>query len=566
MGPNTIHIRRLLTITAGIAVVLTSAPLTFAARPTRGVKQRELPQVTLINEHIRAGWKDYQITPSRRATDGEWCRRVYLDILGRIPTVEELQKFTSSRQRDKRRALVDELLEGEHYTEEYARNWTTLWTNTLIGRTGGTERNSLTSRAGLQKYLRDSFARDKPYDKMVFELVTATGSTTPGSERFNGATNFLASKVNDEKGTLATADTARIFLGLQIQCTQCHNHPFNDWKQRRFWQMNAFFRQTRALRRFKPGTRELAFAEVIDQDFAGEGGTPEEAEIYYELRNGELQVAYPAFVDGQEVARSGFVSDVRRRTELGKLVVESENLATAMVNRTWAHFLGHGFTKPIDDLGPHNPSSHPELLNALAEEFRQNSYNTKSLIRWITLSEPYALSSRTNATNAQLDDPALGEPPKFSRFYLRQMRAEELYESLLVATDADKGQGSYEDREAAKARWLRQFTIAFGTDEGGESTTFNGTIPQALTMFNGEFIKKAIQLDEGNTLRQVAQSNLKPVDKIHYLFQAGLARRATQNEINAAQAMLIASRGNAVEVMQDLWWAILNSNEFIMNH
>jgi hypothetical protein len=551
-------------LVAGV-IALAAVDDAMAAQPTRGVQHRELPQVNLINEQIRAGWKDFQITPSRQATDGEWCRRVYLDVLGRIPSVEELQKFVSSRDRNKRRRLVDDLLEGESYTEEYARNWTTLWTNTLIGRTGGTERNSLTSRAGMQKFLRDSFARNKPFDNMVYELVTATGTTTPGTEGFNGATNFLASKVNDEKGTLATADTAKIFLGLQIQCTQCHNHPFNDWKQRRFWQMNAFFRQTRALRRFTPGTRNVAYAEVIDQDFAGEGGTPAEAEIYYELRNGELQVAYPVFVDGREVSRSGFVSDVRRRSELGKMVVESENLALTMVNRMWAHFLGYGFTKPIDDLGPHNPASHPELLNTLADEFRKNSYNVKSLIRWIALSEPYALSSRTNATNER-DDPALGEPPKFSRYYLRQMRAEELYESLLVATDADKTKGSYEDREVAKAKWLRQFTIAFGTDEGGEATTFNGTIPQALTMFNGEFIKKAIQLDEGNTLRQVAESDLKPVDKIHYLFQAGLARRATKDELNAANAMLIASRGNAVEVMQDLWWAILNSNEFIMNH
>ncbi len=525
-----------------------------------------MPQVSLINEQIRAGWADYQITPSRPATDGEWCRRVYLDVLGRIPTVEELRTFVSSRERDKRRQLINELLDGEHYTEEYARNWTTLWTNILIGRSGGTERNSLTSRAGLQKYLRDSFARNKPYDNMIFELVTATGTTVPGTEDFNGATNFLASKVNDEKASLATADTAKIFLGLQIQCTQCHNHPFNDWKQRRFWEMNAFFRQTRSLRRFTPGTRNLAFVELVDQDFAGEGSTPEEAEIYYELRNGELQVAYPVFVDGRVVERSGYLSEIRRRTELGKMVVDSENLELTMVNRLWAHFLGYGFTKPIDDLGPHNPASHPVLLEALAAEFRKNSFNFKDLIRWITLSEPYALSSRANGSNAEVDDPALGEPPKFSRFYMRQMRAEELYESLLVATEADKTSGSYEDREAAKARWLEQFTIAFGNDEGGEATTFNGTIPQALTMFNGEFIKKAIQLQEGNTLRQVAQSDSKPVDKINYLFEAGFARRATKDEIGAANMMLLARRGNALEVMQDLWWAILNSNEFILNH
>ena len=142
---------RCLPLLVADTVCFTAGGVPSAARPTRGVQHRELPQVNLINEHIRAGWKDYQITPSKRATDGEWCRRVYLDILGRIPTVEELQEFVSSRNRNKRRELVDELLDGEHYTEEYARNWTTLWTNTLIGRTGGTERNSLTSRAGIQK-------------------------------------------------------------------------------------------------------------------------------------------------------------------------------------------------------------------------------------------------------------------------------------------------------------------------------------------------------------------------------------------------------------------------------
>ena len=173
------------------------------------------------------------------------------------------------RSRNKHELLVEKLLFDDQYTEEYARNWTTIWTNILIGRSGGNDRRSLISREGMQKYLRDSFARNKPYDRFVYELVTASGTTTPGSDGFNGATNFLVMKVNEEKASQATAATSKIFLGLQVQCTQCHNHPFNTWKQQKYWEMNAFFRQTRALRRFEPNTRNLSHAELVDQDFRG---------------------------------------------------------------------------------------------------------------------------------------------------------------------------------------------------------------------------------------------------------------------------------------------------------
>ncbi len=190
----------------------------------------------------------------------------------------------------------------------------------------------------------------------------------------------------------------------------------------------------------------------------------------------------------------------------------------------------------------------------------------KALIRWVTLSQPYALSSRTNSSNAKQDDPSSGEPPQFSRFYLRQMQAEQLYESLLVATEAHKASGDEAAQEQDKSQWLRQFTIAFGDDEGGETTTFNGTIPQALVMFNGDFIRKAVALEPGNVLRTVAEGDLHPLDKMNYLFEAGLARKATREEVAVANSLLAARQGNMAEAMQDLWWAVLNSNEFIINH
>lgn len=525
----------------------------------------KLSQVAEIDRLIRQGWADYEITPSPVADEGKWCRRVYLDVLGRVPTVAELRAFRNSSDPDKKLKLVNMLLEDEKYTEEYARNWTTIWTNVLIGRTGGTERNTLTSRPGMQKYLRDTFARNKPYNKMVYELVTATGSTSPGAENFNGAVNFLAMKVNEEKGTLATAETSKIFMGLQVQCTQCHNHPFNEWKQQKFWEMNAIFRQTRALRTFVPGTRDVASAELVNEDFAGEGLNPEEAEVFYELRNGEVRSALPTFVDGTPINPSGYVEDVVRREELGKLILQSEYMDKMVVNRYWARFMGYGFTKPIDDMGPHNAPSHPELLNFLASEIRRNSYNLKDLIRWITLSEAYSLSSKVNATN-KLDDPQLGELPKFSHFYLRQMQAEELYESLIVATQAQKTRGSYEEQEKAKSEWLQQFVQAFGNDEGQEISNFNGTIPQALMMFNGDLIKRATGNDQGSFLATIAESELSPAQKINYLFEAGLARPARKSEVQIANALLVARKGDVAAALQDMWWAILNSNEFIMNH
>src|SRR5262249_52190882 len=157
----------------------------------------------------------------------------------------------------------------------------------------------------------------------------------------------------------------------------------------------------------------------------------------------------------------------------------------------------------LDDLGPHNNPSHPALLDFLGEEIRKNSFNLKELVRWIVLSEPYSLSSKITNQNKD-DDPLKGETPKFSHFYLRQMQAEQLYQSLLVATRADQLSMKYEEQEKLKAEWMKQFVVAFGTDEGDEATTFNGTIPQALMMMNGELIRKAISTEKGGYLHNLA--------------------------------------------------------------
>ena len=264
--------------------------------------------------------------------------------------------------------------------------------------------------------------------------------------------NFLIGKM-DDNGLQATAKTAQLFLGLSVQCTQCHNHPFNEWKQNQFWELNAFFRQTHV-------TKQMEAKKKVDYGDPGKRRFPrrrwrcQSADLYYELRNGIVKVAYPVFVDGQQISRSGYMKEIDRRTQLAELIGKSDYLSKAIVNRMWGHFLGYGFTKPVDDMGPHNPPSNPDLLDRLASDFarpaarrigRHGGYDLKELIRWIVLSEPYALSSKYSGKN-RTDDPTLGEKPQFSHFYLRQMRAEELYESMLVATAADRTKGNDEEQ------------------------------------------------------------------------------------------------------------------------
>ncbi|MFM7519554.1 MAG: DUF1549 and DUF1553 domain-containing protein [Planctomycetota bacterium] len=557
---------------AWIALTLLSGA-TPAREPHHGI-----PQVKFIDESIAAGWADAGLQPAAPATDEEWCRRVYLDLVGRIPSVSELDAFLAGPSESRRVELVNRLL-GEESVDEYARHWTDIWTTILIGRDTENER---VNRSGMRQWLRRVLAKNMPYDRFVTELVTATGVNKSGQKGFNGATNFLSGKL-DENGIQATAKTAQIFLGLQVQCTQCHNHPFNKGKQNQFWELNAFFRQTKALRQFE-GTRDIQAMALVDEDFAGEGSNPdpETAELFYELRNGQVKVAFPVFVDGTAISKSGYLPGkmedgteygVNRRGELAKLIVTSPLFPKAIVNRIWGHFFGFGFTRPVDDLGEHNAPSHPELLDGLAERFREGSFDVKQLMRWIVLSRPYSLSSRTTKGNSK-DDPFVGEQPRFSRFYLRQMRPEELYQSLLTATEADRvggeGEGESTRGEAAARRkdeWLSQFIIAFGTDEGDEATTFNGSIPQVLMMFNGDLVKSATAVGQGGFLDRIARSNdLKNAAKIDLLYRAALARRPTARELKVANQIMGARKGDAAAALQDIWWAVLNSNEFIINH
>lgn len=584
----------------------TPAPKTPTPPVRPNVRSTDAEVIAAIDRAIRQRWSAATVTPSARATDTEWLRRVFLAVLGRIPKLDEIEAFLADRSPGKRQAILDQLLASERYADEFARNWTNVYTEALLGHTAGDFATDKTNRGGLQQYLRRSLLANKPYNVLTAELLTATGSTQPGAADFNGATNFLVDKL-DASGVQATVKTAEVFLGVQVQCTQCHNHPFNDWKQGRFWELNAFFRQTKAIGDVAvvdgsaassdpsseatvspdaaPRRANAIAARVADVDFYGEGDArDDDAEIYYEERSGRLKAAYPVFFDGTAIARSGELSQVNRRKELARLVTGSPRFAEAAVNRVWSHFFGHGFTRPIDDMGPHNPPTHPELLERLAREFAAGGYDLKSLVRWIALSEAYALSSKPSRDN-QHDDPTAGNPPLFSRYYLRQMRAEQLYESLAAASgemrprgdgrnasdDARAASGgdlsdeAYAEREQDKAAWMRQFVIAYRTDECDECSLFVGSIPQTLAMMNGDMTAEATDTDTSGLLAKIARSPVSDAKKVQQLFLAALARNPTPGEQTAARRLIAAHGNDTAAGLEDLWWALLNSNEFIMD-
>jgi hypothetical protein len=505
-----------------------------------------LELINFVNTEIRKGWEANAIAPSEVADDAEWLRRVYLDIVGHIPDSEEVARFLSEKDKAKRTKVIDELLD----TPAFVRNQTVIWTNLLIGR----RTPDRISRRGLEKFLRESFAKNKGWDKIVADLLSAEGHFEE-----NGAANFLLAHLNDG-AVPATAISARLFLGTQVQCTQCHNHPFNDWKQEQFWEFNSFFKQAagREVEKYDEKTGRMVF------DYAVLEKVPDApADNFFEKRNGLMQVAYPTY-NGVRVDPNG-----NRRSELAKLVVAGERnlVADAMVNRTWGQFFGYGFTKPVDDMGPHNLPSHPAVLEKLSTEFVKSGYDIKQLIRWVCNTEAYNLTTRFSESNKKIDNPAQGESPLFSHVYVKSMSVEQLYDSLIIATNAHKsGQSSWDDAEKKRQEWMQQFVLAFGTDENDEATTFDGTIPQALMMMNGELVQSALSANKGSLLGDVLNDTKgKEPERVKRLYHATLGRNPTPRELAAAKK-LISGSANPGEGYQDLYWALLNSNEFIFNH
>lgn len=523
----------------GMLTVGLSVAVSGEARATGDAPAR----LDYIDELLQKGWEAAKITPSKRADDPEFVRRAYLDFLGRIPTAQETIAFLDNKDQDKRLKLVEYLLADPDYPKNFANQWTVV----LIGR-GRRDRD--VDRASLTSWLRRQFGENRPWNETARELIVAKGSN-----KENGATNFTLAHL-DNDAVPVTSLATRVFLGQQIQCTQCHDHPSNDWKQEQFWAINAFYKgvKQRTVKGVDSTGKEIDdHTELFDEPSSGYSK--------FERRNGELRIAYPAYLDGRKISPG---PDVDRRDELGKLITAEDNaeFAQAFVNRMWAHFMGRGIVHPVDDFGPHNPPSNPELIERLGADFAAYGYDVKALVRWITSSEAYHLTSAATAQNER--DEVL-----FSHMTLKPMSPEQLFDSLLVATAAHKT-GSGDDKDRKRDQWLRQFVFTFGNDEGDEGSSFQGTIPQALMMMNGDLMEEATSGKPGSFLASVLEQarmqrgSAEPY-VVQQLYLAALSRPPTKKEMNAAGAFL-GNNPDPIGVMQDLFWALLNSNEFVLVH
>lgn len=504
--------------------------------------------VELINSRIAQTWKLHDVTPSPIADDAAWLRRIWLDLAGHIPDAAHVKEFLANKSPRKRTDEIDSLLTStEHY-----RYFALVWTNLLIGRSEpeGVDRDAL------QKFLRLQFAGNKPWSDTAGQLIAAEGHSSE-----NGATNFLLAHLNNE-AVPATAVTTRLFLGQRVQCTQCHNHPFNDTKQATFWEINSFFKQTMAEPSYRPNPKTGA----PERNGTFLTSQPADGATYYETRTGLVMAAFPRF-NGHDVEEAG---ESNRRDVLAKLLTSPDDpqFAAAFINRLWSHFFGVGFTSPVDDMGPHNPPSHPELLAELSQMFIESGYDVRRLVREICLSDVYQLESLPSESNSQ-DDPSLGIPPLFSRMYVKTLSAEQMYNSLLVATRPRLGGDDWQKAEHERQAWLSDYVVTMQNDENDEANTFDGSIGQALSLMNGPLVSAAVSVAPGTRLSEVLSSTPSETERIRQLCLATLGRYPSESELIGMCRVVKPGKdktgASAAEGYQDLLWALLNANEFALN-
>lgn len=522
----------------------------------KNINDKDREAVELINKHIEEGWRENELTPSRPATDFEFIRRATLDIVGRIATVEEIRQYARWPKDKRRQMLIEKLLKSP----DYPRHWANLWANWLLSRAGVFGRGMYHEQ--MATWLEDQFAQSTRWDKIVTELLTASGRNSD-----NGAVNFILAHVGEpipnnkqrEDGQFEmvpiTARITRLFLGIQTQCTQCHDHPFDaNLRQEHFWGINAFLRQVTRQGNLPRRQRDA----LMPLTLAVQSQNNRNAIVRYEKRNGVLLETKARFLDGTKLPK-GSTGD--RRAELAKLIVGHKNFPKAIINRMWANFIGVGFVNPIDDFNELNEPSHPELLDELGALFKHYEYDLKKLIRWICNSEAYQLSCVANSTNDKQEHEVF-----FARVKLKSMTPEQLFESLMVATQSEQ---TKEARKELRDRWLNNLVANFGDDEGNE-ITFNGTVVQALLMMNGNDINSAISKKDGGTLSSAMKKYNRPDQRINYLYLAALNRPVGATEYRRILQKIKLRPGFSDKTQeapyQDLFWALLNSNEFILNH
>ena len=484
-----------------------------------------------IDELVGAKLRKLRLEPSELCSDEEFLRRVTIDITGQLPTEEEYHAFLADANPDKRARLVDSLLERKEFSEIWAMKWAEL----LMVKSSN--QVSYKSMFLYHSWLTDKIANNVPLDEMVRELLAASGGTFS-----NAATNFY----QIETDTLKTAENvAQVFMGIRTQCAQCHNHPFDRWTMDDYYSFAAFFSQ-----------------------IGRKGGEDYRETIVFNSGGGEVahpvggRAMPPKFLGGPQPDLAG----TDRRVALAGWLTSPENpyFATSVANRVWAHFFGLGIVEPVDDIRVSNPSSNPELFEALGTKLIEYQYDFKQLVRDICTSQTYQRSAVRNASNEHDDR-------NFAHANVRRIGAEMMLDCVSQVTETKE-----------KFRGLPLGARAVQIADGGTSTYFLTTfgrakrdtvcaceastdpsLSQALHMINGETAHGKIA--QGGIVQRMLAEGKTPEQVIESLYIRCLTRKPTPEE--SQKLLAIAAEAENPQVgLEDVFWAVLNSREFVFNH
>ena len=481
-----------------------------------------------VDQLLRESWTKTKIKPADRSSDSEFVRRVYLDLTGVIPTAGECRDFLEDASPTKRTELIDQLLASP----KHATHLATTWRNMMLP--SDFDFATLQNAAGLQDWLRKQFVNNLRYDRVVADLLAATGNRETGPALY-----FQALELKPEK---LAANTSRTFLGVQLECAECHDHPFDRWTQEDFWGYAAFFAQLQGGDMQQVGPN--ADFELVDLD-SGDVTIPETDTV--------VPPAYPG--SDKAVTFRG-----TRREQLAVWMASRGNpfLPRAAVNRVWAHLFGIGLVNPIDDMREDNPPAHPELLDELTNYFITSGYDLRKLYRSLANTSAYQATSRSPGSDMARES--------FARQQVKAMTSEQLYDSLDNMLSIADENPPFAPNDNPLFNFRRLMFVSRMKTVSQDATEYQPGLQQALTMMNGELIADATGLESSRLLKSLEAPFLSNEQRIESLFLATLSRFPKEAELQTCLKYVNASTNAADQkkVRSDILWALVNSSEFTL--
>lgn len=484
-----------------------------------------------VDELVLSKWRKVHVAPSPDSTDEEFLRRVFIDALGTLPAPQEVRDFTADKSPDKRDALIDRVLARDEYLDLWAHRFGDLLRN-RIGDSNGKD-----NTIAFAKWIRQSLAENKPYDKFVREIITVSGkrSDHPQMDWYRWA-------INHEN---RVEDTAQAFLGIRVSCANCHNHPFENVSQTDYWRFAAFFARV--------GSVTYGSVDEIKLDEKGEVKHPRTLEKLTPKAFGGPEFAYS---DGEDP-----------RQKLADWLTSPDNpyFARAFVNRVWGHYFGVGLVHAVDDMRATNPPSNPELLDALARDFAAHKFDIKHLMTTILKSRVYGLSSLPTDDNR-------ADTRNYARYYSRRMEPHVLLDAIAGVTGVPTKFDDYPDVKKAihlpneKAR--SDFLEVFGRSERTTSceceTSLAPNLSQVLYLLNSDELERRLTNKEG-VVTDLSAPDKPAADVVTELFLRTFSRPPRPEELAEAVSRFEKSTNRRAAV-EDMLWTLLNSKEFLFNH